>query len=90
MTKVQLQFVEIDVASLSSNQQAKWAALLEAKMLFKASLQALAPEGHSIQFSDKYGKLKIALTKASSAAAQPAKQSLADFIASQQLAGRKV
>jgi len=90
MTKVQLQFVEIDVASLNPEQQAKWAALLEAKMLFKASLQELAPEGHSIQFSDKYGKLKIALTKASSAAAQPAKQSLADFIASQQLAGRKV
>ena len=90
MTKVQLQFVEIDTTSLNDDQQAKWGALLEAKMAFKASLQSLAPEGHSIQFSDKYGKLKIALTKASSASAQPAKQSLADFIANQAQAGRRV
>ena len=89
MTKVQLQFVEIDIDTLDEHQQIKWQELLAAKAQFKASLQALAPEGHSIQFSDKYGKLKIALTKASSASAQPAKQSLADFIASQAQAGRR-
>ena len=89
MTKVQLQFVEIDTTSLNDDQQAKWGALLEAKMAFKASLQSLAPEGHSIQFSDKYGKLKIAITKASQTTTQPAKQSLADFIAAQQASGRR-
>ena len=87
MTKVQLQFVEIDTDSLSAEQQAKWAALLAAKAEFKASLQVLAPAGQLVQFSDKYGKLKIALTKASATSA-PAKQSLADFIANQSASGR--
>jgi hypothetical protein len=89
MAKEQLQFVEIDPASLSEEQQAKWAALLAAKAEFKASLQAMAPQGSSVQFSDKYGKLKLAITKAASKPV-PAAQSLADFIAAQQATGRRV
>jgi hypothetical protein len=87
MAKQQLQFTAIDVASLEAEQMAAFMAYLKAKAAFKASLQAIAPDGHNVVFTEKYGTLanphgamlKVALTKAATSKPQ-GKLSLGDWL----------
>jgi hypothetical protein len=85
MAKEMIQFVKVDVASLPEECQVLWAELLAAKVAFKASLQPLAPDGKRVQFVEKYGELKIALSTVAKAKVGTA--SLADFLAGQEAGG---
>lgn len=78
MAKEQVQFVEVEIDSLSPDQRVLWNELVIAKKAFGASLQPMAPAGRRVLFSDKYNKLKIATVAMASASAKP-KLSLADW-----------
>lgn len=88
MAREQLTFTKIEVTSLPEESQVLWAELIAAKAAFKASLQALAPAGKSVQFTDKYGELKIAL--ATKAQPKASTATLADFLAAQSANGHAV
>ena len=69
-------------------------ALMKAKRLeFEQALSEAAelPEGKRMVFGYNFGKLSVAVVDddRKAAKAKPAKQSLADFIAAQQAAGRR-
>lgn len=81
MAREMLTFVKIEVATLPTEAQVLWAELIAAKAAFKSSLQGLAPAGKRVQFVEKYGELKIALS--SVAAPKASAQSLADYLAAQ-------
>ena len=80
MAQEQIKFVEIEIGSLSTEQRAAWDMLMAAKAEFKATLQSLAPAGRKIVFSDKYNKLKIAVTAAPKANADKPKLNLSQWL----------
>ena len=92
---------EIDVSTLSAEAQAAYAsykdayrAMKEWRVAFEGQLsdEAALPAGKRMVFGYNFGKLSVAVVEddRKAAKATPAKQSLADFIASQASAGRRV
>ena len=80
MAKEALTFIEVDIETLSPDQRAAWDHLMEAKAAFKVTLQPLAPQGRRVVFSDKYNKLKIAMTAMAKADAAKPKLSLSAWL----------
>lgn len=85
MAREQITFTKVEIETLPEDCQLAWAALLEAKAAFKASLQVIAPAGKRVQFVEKYGELKLALSTIASPKAKA--QSLADFLSGAQTDG---
>jgi hypothetical protein len=50
-----LEFAQVDINSLSEDQYRALEVYLEAKMTLRRALEASAPEGYSVRFSERYG-----------------------------------
>ena len=92
---------ELDISTLSPSIQVEYvkykqmyAEMKAQRVVFEHVLAAASelPEGKRMVFGYNFGKLSVAIVDddRKAAKATPAKQSLADFIASQASAGRRV
>jgi hypothetical protein len=89
-------WVEIDAEALAIDQRQAYdeykAAYRDMKVLrteFERSMGQALPEGKRMIFGYNFGKLSVALVEDDRKPAKPAKQSLAEFLASQAEAGRR-
>ena len=100
MAKQDATWTELDPATLPNsvkvmydNYKAQYKAMKEARLGFEFEMGQFAqvPDGKRMIFGYNFGKLSVAIVDddRKPAKATPAKQSLADFIASQQAAGRR-
>lgn len=82
------------IASAYADYKRIYADMKAARLQFEEGMQIAAglPEGKRLVFGYNFGKLSVAIVDddRKPAKATPAKQSLADFIASQASAGRRV